>query len=459
MIAGVMKKESDQAIFTYSPDDFAAMTEQVLQYAKQLGATDAVAEVSQALGLSVSVRCGKTESVQQNRDKSLGISVYIGKKSGNASTSDFSAQSLQATVQAAYDIARFTAEDDFAGLPEVGDLAQHVPDLDLYHPWAIDAQQATVIALHAEQAAYDTSACISNSEGASVSTDRSHFWLANTRGFAGGYASSSHSISVAPIAGKGDQMQRDYWYSVARDANDLASPQAIGRYAAERTLSRLGARQVPTCECPVLFESPMAAGLLGSLVQASSGGALYRRTTFLQDALGQAIFPKHIYVDENPFIPKARGSSAFDNEGVATYARRIVDAGELLGYFLSSYSARKLGMRTTGNAGGSHNLRLASSLTHHDDDLPAMLRKLGRGLFVTELIGQGINYVTGDYSRGAVGFWVENGQIAYPVQEVTIAGNLKQMFQDIVAVGADAYTYGTKTTGSILVERMKIAGS
>lgn len=453
-----MKKVSDQQIFTYSADYFADLTGQMLSYARELGATDAVAEASEGSGLSVSVRCGKTESVQQNRDKSLAVSVYINQKTGNASTSDFSSDALRATVQAAYDIARFTAEDPFAGLPEEADLASHTPDLDLYHPWQVDVREATDMALSAEQAALGLSAQITNSEGAGVSSGQSHFWLANSRGFSGGYASSQHSISVAPIAGKGEQMQRDYWYSTACDMRDLAAPEAIGRYAAQRTLARLKARRIPTGEYPVLFESPLAAGLLGSFVQATSGGALYRRTSFLLDALGKPVFSNHLYVDENPFIPKARGSSAFDSEGVATRARRVVDRGVLHGYFLGSYSARKLGMVTTGNAGGSHNLHLGSVLTQPGDDLEAMLRKLNRGLFVTELIGHGINYVTGDYSRGAVGYWVENGKIAYPVEEITIAGNLKEMFQDIVAVGADTYTYGTKTTGSILIEKMKVAG-
>lgn len=453
-----MKKVSNQQIFTYSADYFADLTHQMLSYAKELGATDAVAEASEGSGLNVSVRCGKTENVQQNRDKSLAISVFINQQSGSASTSDFSPEALRATVQAAYDIARFTAEDPFAGLADEAHFATQVPDLDLYHPWRIDVNKATELALCAEQAALDTSPLISNSEGAGLSSGQSHFWLANTKGFSGGYANSQHSISVAPIAGKGDQMQRDYWYSVACDAQDLSKPEAIGHYAARRALARLKARRISTCECPVLFESPLAAGLLGSFVQATSGGALYRRTSFLLDMLGLPVFPEHVYIDENPFIPKARGSSAFDSEGVATRARRVVDKGILQGYFLGSYSARKLGMITTGNAGGSHNLRLASQSTQPGDDLDAMLRKLDTGLFVTELIGQGINYVTGDYSRGAVGYWVEKGKIAYPVEEITIAGNLKEMFKDIVAIGADTYTYGAKTTGSVLLQKMKIAG-
>ena len=292
-----------------------------------------------------------------------------------------------------------------------------------------------------------------------MSAQQSHFFSAHTHGFRGGYASSRHSLSVAPIAGKGNDMQRDYWYSSERNARDLAAPEAVGRYAAERALSRLKSRKIGTRQCPVLFESPLAAGLLGSLTQALSGGALYRKTSFLVDSLGKPVLPKHIDVLEDPFIIGGKGSSPFDEEGVRVQARKVVDAGRVAGYFLSTYSARKLGMRTTGNAGGSHNLTLRSRLTRAGDDLDEMLRKLGTGLFVIELMGQGVNYVTGDYSRGASGFWVENGRIAYPVQEITIAGNLREMFLGLQAVGADAYTYGSKTVGSVLIDRMTVAGN
>jgi PmbA protein len=292
-----------------------------------------------------------------------------------------------------------------------------------------------------------------------VSAQQSHFWAGNTRGFRGGYASSRHSLSVAPIAGRGDAMQRDAWYSSMRDPADLAPPEAVGRYAAERALSRLRSRKIATCEVPVLFESPLAAGLLGAYVQATSGGALYRRASFLLDSLGQPVLADHVDLREDPHVKKGKGSAPFDDEGVRTRARSVVDAGVVQGYFLSSYSARKLGLRTTGNAGGSQNLVLTSRGAQPGDDLDAMLRKLHRGLFVIELMGQGVNYVTGDYSRGAAGFWVEGGRIVHPVHEVTIAGNLREMLRGIVAIGADAYTMGTKTTGSILIERMKVAGS
>ena len=450
--------------FSYTRDFFEGLVDHALQHAKKLGASDAGAEASEGCGLSVNVRKGELETVERNRDKSLGVTVYLGNRRGNASTSDFSAAAIEQTVQAAYDIARFTAEDPVAGLPDAEDIA--LPgthrDLQLFHPWAVTSEEAARMALACEAAALSTHKRITNSEGAGVSAQQSHFFSAHTRGFRGGYASSRHSLSVAPIAslpGRNGEMQRDAWYSSMRNAADLASPEAVGRYAAERALSRLRSRKIPTTECPVLFESPLAAGLLGGFVQAVSGGALYRKSSFLLDAMGKQVFPKHIRIEEDPFILGGKGSSPFDEEGVRVQPRTVVDAGRVQGYFLSTYSARKLGMKTTGNAGGSHNLTLSSRLTKKGDDLEAMLQKLGTGLFVIELMGQGVNYVTGDYSRGASGFWVENGEIAFPVQEITIAGNLKDMLKGIEAVGADAYTYGAKTVGSVLINRMKVAGS
>jgi PmbA protein len=456
--------------FSYSPEFFENLVDSALAHAKKIGATDAGAEASEGCGLSVSVRKGELENVERNRDKSLGVTVYLGHRRGNASTSDFSLKAVQQTVQAAYDIARFTAEDPVAGLPDEADVAtpefqrewRKTHDLDLFHPWAIDGQQAAELAMRCEAAALKTSKRITNSEGAGVSAQQSHFFSAHTHGFRGGYASSRHSLSVSPIAslpGKNAEMQRDAWYTSMRCADDLASPEAVGRYAAERALSRLGSRKIATTQCPVLFESTLSSGLLGSLVQALSGGALYRRSSFLMDSLGQQVLPKHIDVLEDPFVKRGKGSSPFDEEGVRVQARKVIEAGRVQGYFLSTYSARKLGMKTTGNAGGSHNLSLTSRLTRVGDDLEAMLEKLGTGLFVTELMGQGVNPVTGDYSRGASGFWVERGRIAYPVQEITIAGNLKDMLKGIEAVGADAYNYGAKTVGSVLINRMKLAGS
>lgn len=453
--------------FQFSRAQFEELSDLALSHARSLGAQDGGIDVSEGAGLSVSVRKGELENVERNRDKSLGITLYLGQRRGNASTSDFSPAAIRRTVQAAYDIARFTAEDPVAGLPDEQDIANDYPDLDLFHPWAVTPEEAMQIALRCEAAAFATSKKISNSEGAGVSAQQSHFFTEHMRGgergrpgiFRGGYASSRHSFSVAPIAGRGANMQRDAWFSSMRSPAELASPEAVGRYAAERALSRLKPRKVATTECPVLFEAPLAAGLLGGFVQAVSGGALYRKTTFLLDSLGTQVFPDHIDILEDPHLRGGKGSAPFDDEGVRTAKRQVVEAGIVQGYFLSTYSARKLGMRTTGNAGGSHNLTLSSRLTQPGDDLDAMLRKLGTGLFVTELMGQGVNYVTGDYSRGASGFWVENGQIAYPVQEITIAGNLREMLQDIVAVGADVYNYGAKSVGSVLVKRMKLAGS
>jgi PmbA protein len=451
--------------FAYTPDQFQHIVAQTLAIARRIGGSDAAAEVSEGVGLSASVRKGEIENVERNRDKSLGVTVYIGQRRGNASTSDFSEAALEQTVRAAYDIARFTAEDPAAGLPDEADLAsaeEAALPLDLFHPWAIDAEDAVTIAKRCEVAAFDVDRRITNSEGAGVSAQQAHFWTGNTRGFGGGYASSRHSLSVAPIASngrRGGEMQRDAWYSSMRDANELSSPERVGRYAAERALARLGGRKVATCEVPVLFEATVAAGLVGAYVQATSGGALYRKSTFLLDSLGKPVLASHLDLDEDPHVLKGKASAAFDDEGVRTTARRVVEAGVVMAYFLGSYSARKLGMKTTGHSGGSQNLVLRSRWTLPGDDLPALLRKLDRGLFVTELMGQGVNYVTGDYSRGAAGFWVENGQIVHPVHEVTIAGNLPDMFRDIAAVGADAYTQGGKTVGSILVARMKVAGN
>ncbi|WP_302175407.1 metalloprotease PmbA [uncultured Hydrogenophaga sp.] len=453
--------------FQYARSQFEELVDLALSHALSLGAADAAAEVSEGAGLSVSVRKGELENVERNRDKSLGVTVYLGQRRGNASTSDFSAAAIRQTVQAAFDIARFTAEDPVAGLPDAADIADSYPDLDLFHPWALTSEEAVRIALECEASALSTSRQITNSEGAGVSAQQSHFFTAHMRGgergrpgiFSGGYASSRHSLSVSPIAGKGSKMQRDFWYSSQRAPQDLASPQAVGRYAAERALSRLGARKIATTECPVLFESPMAAGLLGAYVQATSGGALYRKTTFLADSLGKQAMARHIDIAEDPHLINSKGSAPFDDEGVRTSARKVVSAGRVKGYFLSTYSARKLGMRTTGNAGGSHNLVMTSRLTRPEDDLDALIRRMGRGLLVTELMGQGVNYVTGDYSRGASGYWVENGEIAYPVQEITIAGNLRDMLLGIEAIGSDAYNYGAKTVGSVLVNRMKVAGS
>jgi PmbA protein len=453
---------SDSA-FIHSHDQLKQIAEDVLRFAREKGATDAAVEISEGSGLAVTVRKGNIETIEQNKDKGIGVTVYIGERPhvrrGNASTSDFSERALRDTVDAAYNIARFTAEDDCAGLPEADTLEMHPRDLRLFYPWLISAEEATELAKRAEAAAFAVDKRITNSEGASVYAQQSHFVAANSRGFTGGYPYSRHTFSVAPIAGKGANMQRDDWYSSMRNPKDLAKPEDVGRYAAERALARLNARKLDTRKCPVLFEATLAAGLLGSFVQAVSGGALYRKSTFLLDSLDKEVFAPHIQILEDPHVVGAVGSAPFDEEGVKTSRRDVVKNGVVQGYFLSTYSARKLGMKTTGNAGGSHNLKLTSTLTRPSDDFKAMLKKLGTGLLVTELMGQGVNYVTGDYSRGASGYWVQNGVIQYPVEEITIAGNLKDMYRKIAAIGADTLVRGTKETGSILIEEMTIAGS
>ena len=446
-------------MFEYDQARLREIADSVLAFAREFGASGAAVDVSENSGLSVNVRKGRIETIEQNRDKGLGVTIYSGQRLGHASSTDFSPGALRETVSAAWQIARFTAEDPCAGLPDRDELATEQPDLKVFNEWPITVDDAVAIAKRAERAAFDTSPSISNSEGASVSVSHGHFVAANSLGFVGGYRYSRHSIACAPIARRRGEMQRDDWYSSHCNPARLADPQALGRYAAERALARLRAKRLGTRRVPVLIEAPLACGLLGHLVQATSGGALYRRASFLLDSLGQELFPRHVDIVEDPYLLGESGSTPFDNEGVATRRRHVVEAGVLKGYFLSTYSARKLGMRTTGNAGGSHNLALASRATRRGDSLEAMLRKMGTGLFVTDLMGQGVNYVTGDYSRGASGFWVEGGKIRYPVEEITIAANLRDMFRGIVAIGADEITRGTKRSGSVLIDEMAVAGS
>lgn len=440
--------------FSYSDAALRTIAQDMLAYAKQRGASAAAVEVSEGFGQSVTVRQGSVETIEYNRDKGLGITAYVGQQRGNASTSDFSPQAVRDTVDAALSIARHTAKDDCSGLPDADMLASDCPDLDLYYPWDLSVEQAMALAQECEQAALDTDQRITNSEGATVNVHEAQFITANSLGFIGGYPSSRHSVSCAVIGGKDDAMERDYWYSVARDARDIVDVQQIGRIAAERTLRRLNARQIDTMQVPVLFEMSIAASLLGHFVGAVSGGSLYRKSSFLLDQLDKPVFAPHINISDIPDIRKGLASSPFDDEGVKVQSRNIVENGILRGYFLSSYSARKLGLRTTGNAGGNHNLILQSGELNFD----GLLKKMGRGLVVTELLGHGINPVTGDYSRGAAGFWVEHGEIQYPVQEITIAGNLKDMFRNIVAVGNDVLVQGSRQCGSILVEGMTVAG-
>lgn len=449
----------NDSVFIHTQDQLKQMARDVLHYAQQKGASDASVDFSEGSGLSVSVRKGKIETIEQNKDKGMSVTVYVGHRRGSASSSDFSLSAVQATVDAAWNIARFTAEDECADLPEHGLLEMAPRDLQMCYPWLISTEDAVVLAQRAESAAFAVDPRITNSEGASVQAQQSHFVMANSRGFIGGYPYSRHTMSIAPIAGKGAKMQRDDWYSSVRNVKNMAKPEAIGRYAAERALSRLNARKLDTRQCPVLFEAPLATGLIGSLVQAVSGGALYRRSSFLLDSIGQQVFADHVQLREDPHLIGGMGSSPFDEEGVRTQARDVLKNGVLQGYFLSCYSARKLGMQTTGNSGGSHNLHLTSSLATPRDNFKAMLKKMGTGLLVTDLMGQGTNYVTGDYSRGASGFWVERGEIQYPVEEITIAGNLRDMFRQIVAIGSDSVIRGNKQTGSILIENMVVAGN
>ncbi len=425
-----------------------------LEYAGGHGATACEAEVSEGVGQTVTVRHGEVETIEYNRDKSMGISVYIGQRRGHASTSDFSPQAVRATADAALSIAKFTASDEFAGLADENLLARDIPDLDLFYPWELPVERAIELARQCEDAAFAVDKRISNSEGATVSLQQSHFAYGNSRGFMGGYPSSRHWISCAVIAGKGDAMQRDDWYTSARDPAALDAAAAVGKIAGTRALARLGAKKIATAQVPVLFEAPVASSLLGHFVSAVSGGSLYRKSSFLLDSLGKQVFSPLVEITEDPLIPRGEASSPFDEEGVATHARPVVEHGVVRGYFLGSYSARKLGMQTTGNAGGSHNLILRDT----GENLAQLLKKMGRGLLVTEMMGSGTNMVTGDYSRGAAGFWVENGEIAYPVQEITVAGNLKDMFLGIVAAGNDIVKRGSRQCGSVLVDRMTIAG-
>lgn len=442
------------ARFSHSSDDLRTIASDMLSYAKTRGATAAAVDVSVGFGQAVTVRQGEVETIEYNRDKGVGITVYLGQQRGSASTSDFSLQAIKDSVDAALSIARYTAKDDCSGLPDVALLAKNHADLDLYHPWDLSVDAAISLAQQCEQTALATDKRISNSEGATVNLSESLFVSANSAGFMGGFPTSRHSLSCAVIAGGDDSMERDYWYSVARDANDLLSAQHVGKLAAERCVRRLNARQIATMQVPVLFEAPIAASLLGHFVGAVSGGSLYRKSSFLLDKKGQQIFAPHINISDVADVRKGLASSPFDDEGVQTHNREIVKDGVLQDYFLGSYSARKLGLQSTGNAGGNHNLILQSG----ELNFKQMLTALHRGLLVTELLGSGVNPVTGDYSRGAAGFWVENGEIQYPVEEITIAGNLQDMYRNIVAVGNDVLAQGSRQCGSILLDNMMIAG-
>lgn len=431
------------------------MVEDMLREAADQGASAAEAGVNFDVGLSVSVRLGEVETIEHTRDQGMAVSVYFGHRKGSASTSDFKPEAIRDTVRAACNIARFTTEDRYAGLADAERMAQTQPDLDLYHPWDIGVEQAIAKGKECEAAARDLDPRITNSEGATLTSHTGLQVYGNSHGFIGGYPSSSHSLSCSVIGGEGASMQRDYWYTSARSPAELESAQAVGRRAGERTLARLGARQIKTCEAPVIFQAEMAVSLLRSLTGAISGSSLYRRSSFLLDQLEQQIFPDFVHIHENPLLPRGPASAPFDSEGVATAPKDLVRDGILKSYLLSSYSARKLNLESTGNAGGVRNLSIDSGSM----DLAELLRQLGTGLLVTELMGSGLNMVTGDYSRGAAGFWVENGEILYPVEEITIAGNMKQMFAGLQAVATDVDRRGNMRTGSWLLGPMMIAGS
>lgn len=446
-----MKQEQ----FSYSPDALRQLVADGLRLAKEQGASGAEADVSEGFGLNVTVRKGEVETIEHNRDKGFGVTVYFGQRRGHASSSDLSPQALRDTLAKACSIARHTAEDPYAGLPDAALLLRgEGADLDLYHPWAIDVEGAVALAKRSEGAALAVDKRITNSDGASVSSQGSHFIYGNSLGFMGGYFTSRHSISCSVIAEEGESMQRDDWYAVARDAADLEAAEVVGRRAGERSVRRLHARKIGTRQVPVLFEAPLASGLIGHFVGAVSGGSLYRKSSFLLDSLGKQVFSKQMQILERPHLKKGLGSGNFDSEGVATRDRDIVKDGTVQGYFLGSYSARKLGMQSTGNAGGTHNLIVPSDGSSFEE----LLKRMGSGLLVTELLGHGINQVTGDYSRGASGYWIENGEIQYPVEEITIAGNLKDMYMGIIGIGNDVIVRGSRQCGSIMIERMTVAG-
>ncbi len=439
--------------FSYSLDEIKQMSEDVLKVAKNLGASAAEAELSLSIGQNVSVRLNEVENIEYNRDKGMSVTVYFGQQKGHASTSDLTQQALKDTVAAACNIAKYTAKDEFCGLADADLMAKNILDLDLHHPWNISVDEAIELAKECEAAALSVDSRITNSEGASVSTGEGFFAYSNSHGFTGGYPSSRHGVSCSVIAESEDSMQRDYWYSTARAAEDIQIAADIGRLAGERAVRRLNSRKISTCQVPVLFEAPLASGLISTLINAISGGSLYRKSSFLLDSLGKQVASPLLNIVENPHLKKGLASSPFDNEGVATQARQLVKEGVLQGYVLGSYSARKLGMKTTGNAGGNHNLIVQSGA----NDFSGMLKQMGTGLLVTELLGTGVNMVTGDYSRGAAGFWVENGVIIHPVEEITIASNMADMLKMIVGIGTDVVIQGSKQVGSILIERMTVA--
>ncbi len=436
-------------------DQVKSAVSELLTLTKKYGATSAEAVISKSKGITVSSRCQELENIEFNQEGALGVSVYVGQNKGSASTADLSKEALEQAVKAAVDIAKYTSEDEFAGLVEPEELAQDIPDLNLFHPHEITPEQAIESCIQAETAAFEYDERITNSDGASLSSYQGFKVYGNSLGFVEGYPSTRHSLSCSVISQDGDEMQRQYAYSVDREFDKLKSAQDIGVKAAQDAVAMLNPRKLDTCQVPVIFHAEIASSIFGHLVSAISGGSLYRKSSFLMDSLGTKLFPEFLTVEERPHISKGLASSPFDSEGVATKDRNIVEAGVLTTYLLTGYSARKLGMKTTGHAGGIHNWLVK----HTDPNLDSLLKKMGTGLLVTELMGQGVNTVTGDYSRGAAGFWIENGEIQFPVSEITVAGNLKDMFLQIAAIGGDIEKRGAVQTGSILVENMQIAGN
>jgi len=436
-------------------ESLTSVAAQAVALARRYGADQAEVGASYEEGLSVTVRMGELESVERQRDRGLAITVYRDRCKGSASTTDFSSASVEDTVRKALSIGSFTAADEYAGLADAGLMAQNPADLDLYSPWDVDVDRATELALRSENAARAFDARIANSEGASVSSGVGQRVYANSHGFVGSYPTSTHSTSCSVLAQDGDSLERDYWYTLSRDPGDLDQPENVGTEAARRAVQRLNARTLSTRRVPVIYPAELAKGLFGHLISAVRGTAQYRRASFLLDSVGQEVLPSFIDIDEDPWIPKALASAAFDAEGVATKPRRLVDRGVLQGYVLSSYSARRLGLATTGNAGGIHNLLVKPTTTNTLADL---IRDCREAFVVGELLGQGVNTVTGDYSRGAAGFWVENGAIVHPVHEVTIAGNLKDLFREIQAVGSDIDVRGAVRCGAVRVDGLTLAG-
>ncbi|KGP62619.1 peptidase PmbA [Legionella norrlandica] len=449
----IKPQNSNSAVYK-STTELTRVIKDVLALAKKEGATDVAVAVNYDRGFSVDVRMGEVETVAFSEDKGVGLTVYIGQRKGGASSTDTSPAALESLVKAACEIARVSAEDPCFGLADKELMTTNHPDLDLYHPWDITPQQAIEIALKCESHALSLDKRIANSDGVNVSTHESHHGYANTNGCEGFIHSTRHSISCSVIAEEHGEMQREYDYTTTRDAKNLVAAELIAEKAVERALSRLGSRQIKTQMTPVIFSSRVSSGLLGSFVNAISGSNLYRKNSFLLDSIGQQLFPEFVRIYEQPHLKGALGSSPFDAEGVPTRPNVLVERGRLLQYVLGSYSARKMGLKTTGNSDGVHNLTIDPTC----GDLSELLKIMKNGLLVTELMGQGVNGTTGDYSRGASGYWVENGIIQYPVDEITIAGNLKEMYQMISAIGSDINPNISTRCGSILIEKMMVAG-